>query len=763
MAASLNPPSHFVSTSQAVHGIGKEGKRSDLKPPSTFQRLKSSDPLQSLAEATQQILELKLENQRLRDSTARHVVFPGGEQEIKARVDIHQAGRQTDLQQLHQTSDVITQQATQIAQLRVDWKNAAEKHTREMRDLQEMLAKNEFEYSRKIMELESQLKITEDSYQREVTQLRSCHERELLEKSERIATLTEQLEASKHSHQNEVTDLQDRLEKQHGDSRRTVESLQHQLRIKSDEIESLQSQMTQLKTYLGNSLPGTSASTAWKVEKQQLEKKINDTQKDNENMQSTIQLLNIRLSSVNEILSIQETELSKSKAEILDSGNKKTQSLLNKWREKVFGLLVQQKSQELVSKKDNQNYRTQIIKLEKELSSCRNECSVLQHSLRDKDAEIQMQSSKYKALQEEFSSVQEIASILDVKLQESEHVLDGMKSFVASVVERNGDMEKTLQAAFTNLASYEKRLDFACGRIQMLQGLLARKETVWKMQLEKALNQQAERDHVIEHDRTSSPGLESERLAIELERVTKERDKLALQIQQDNQMIQQHVFDAKQKYEKQSKDVVSTVEEQKSLLMEKSQRISELNERLVSAEDELQEARETIDMLKTNLAKEQVSTEQVAEEKCNAISAKYVEKLAEMEKRLNDVRREHTKAVVSMRQIERQLVRQKERHNEKIKSQEEMFQKQLDKLQRQLRESDKDRNLLMATLRQEGLIGKYKGARSVAMLPDDLNQQVDSGTESKTMVHDNADQVSVEAVVEDLQALTAAILDGSAD
>ncbi|XP_077867904.1 coiled-coil alpha-helical rod protein 1-like [Saccoglossus kowalevskii] len=153
----------------------------------------------------------------------------------------------------------------------------------------------------------------------------------------------------------------------------------------------------------------------------------------------------------------------------------------------------------------------------------------------------------------------------------------------------------------------------------------------------------------------------------------------------------------------------------------------------------------------------------MVDEKCKAVSAEYVEKLAEVEKRLNEVRREHTKAVVSLRQMERQLVREKERHAEKLKTEEEIFQKQLDKVQNQLREVETERNIVMTTLRQEGLLGKYKSSRPDALSADEVSTSTQEENELDTVpTKQRTSKVTVESVVGDLQALTAAILDDNA-
>lgn len=85
-----------------------------------------------------------------------------------------------------------------------------------------------------------------------------------------------------------------------------------------------------------------------------------------------------------------------------------------------------------------------------------------------------------------------------------------------------------------------------------------------------------------------------------------------------------------------------------------------------------------------------------------AEQARYTEEFAKLERQFNDIRREHTKAVVALRQAERQVEREKEKSVELLSLQQKEYEMKLEKSQLQLRHLEKERNMLMATVRQEG-------------------------------------------------------------
>lgn len=72
-----------------------------------------------------------------------------------------------------------------------------------------------------------------------------------------------------------------------------------------------------------------------------------------------------------------------------------------------------------------------------------------------------------------------------------------------------------------------------------------------------------------------------------------------------------------------------------------------------------------------------------------AEQARFTEKFAKLEKQFNDVRREHTKAVVALRQAERQVEREKEKSAEQLNLQQKEYEMKLEKSQSQLRHLEK--------------------------------------------------------------------------
>lgn len=107
-----------------------------------------------------------------------------------------------------------------------------------------------------------------------------------------------------------------------------------------------------------------------------------------------------------------------------------------------------------------------------------------------------------------------------------------------------------------------------------------------------------------------------------------------------------------------------------------------------------------------------------------AEQARFTEEFAKLEKQFNDVRREHTKTVVTLRQAERQVEREREKHSEQLSLQRKEYEMKLEKSQLQVHHLEKERNMLMATVRQEG----FKVPR--------LRPKEYSGVSRKSLTHD---------------------------
>ena len=117
-------------------------------------------------------------------------------------------------------------------------------------------------------------------------------------------------------------------------------------------------------------------------------------------------------------LQVQEGELSKAKSK--HSGkDKQYEEVITGWRRKVYALLIQQKSAEIVSRNDINNLRQKISDHEDKLSSSEARADMLELSLRDKTAQMQMEVNHKQSLQEDLTQIQQVAECLDDQSRES--------------------------------------------------------------------------------------------------------------------------------------------------------------------------------------------------------------------------------------------------------------------------------------------------------------------------------------------------------
>ncbi|MGH0153702.1 UNVERIFIED_CONTAM: hypothetical protein FKN15_027379 [Acipenser sinensis] len=214
----------------------------------------------------------------------------------------------------------------------------------------------------------------------------------------------------------------------------------------------------------------------------------------------------------------------------------------------------------------------------------------------------------------------------------------------------------------------------------------------------------------------------SEDLRNELQLVNEERERLASELKRTPQLIERTLSEARGQFQtalrelqhalKESSETEQRLGKQRILAEEGRQ---EAERRLSELHEQLQENAEVILVLRTDLAKQQDQYQRALQEKVSEAESLLHQELREMESRLNAARREHTKAVVALRQLERQVGRERERAREAQRLLEEQKDREAQELQRRLRDSERDKNLLMATLRQEGLLTQYKRNRSAAL------------------------------------------------
>ncbi|XP_048884990.1 coiled-coil alpha-helical rod protein 1 isoform X2 [Brienomyrus brachyistius] len=559
-------------------------------------------------------------------------------------------------------------------------------------------------------------------------------------------------------HQTEVSvlkeacsDLQDKL----NSSRLEVVRLETSLRQACEDQERLREELSKLgnafdvqsatlqslRNYIGQVTPG-------KCEEEKLAV-VEKLEKQKESLQVTVDLLTVRLNSLNEILEMQEKEMEeKISLDPLSKDSYKGHKVLHCWREKVFALLVQLRSKDIQQRAEKHKLVTTISTLREELKQQTCQTSVLQHSLLDKNAELDLERVGKRSVEQELAQIQDE----NVKLRESGHearaafkkVLDDMTRF-SLVFEARGTEVRT---ALSHLFTLGQRLTFAKSRVDTIQGLLMRKEALRKVQFSMKQAQPCTA-------RSSSNNLEAE-----LACMSAERDRLIQELKRTPSLIEAALSEAHQQFE-------SDLRQLKAAQQQSRGEAAESGRRLQEAQRELEELTESIAQLRAELSSQEEQSARVLKEKLSETESQNAQQFREMEARLNAARREHTKAVVTLRQFERQAERERERDREIQSILNHQVKKETHDLQRRLQETDRDRNLLLATIREHGLLKQYKKARTAALKtstalaeePTRIGHAFTADTPPLT-------KDSLLCVLGDLQALSAAVTkdsDGSGE
>ncbi|XP_048765311.2 coiled-coil alpha-helical rod protein 1-like [Ostrea edulis] len=745
MASKLNPPSDFASGKKKE--VYTDHDKVDLLPPSAFETHTVDAAWKELARATNEVMSLKLENQKLlREKTPMPQFIPQFGTRVREEISKDEERKYID---------EIIKQSSEISDLKKEIQVLKSKHKEELLEIEKQQTYKERQQVQRSAELAAELRTLEERYDMEINKLSCDHQRQTEELEGIIQGLRDELSSTLSKSKSRSEELECQLKETQEELSRKVGDLEAELRSKNQTVENQSKQVLQLKNYIGESETIPRPVEIWRKEKETLENRLKISEIDRENCQSNLQLLNIRLNSMKEILNLQEAELSRANKEKMDK-TKQESLLLTRWREKVYELLVQQKSVTIVQKKDDQNWQEKVCNLQNQLTSANNQIVVLSHSLSDKQAQLDMEKNNNKQLQQEVNAAQQMALSLDDRLHENTDTMNVLYQFSESISSKFEGNLGIMQSILGSLKAYGQRISFASSRIEVLQGIYGRNEAMKKIK--------GDGEDVDDLSRGQNTTESVSYVSLELEQVMRERDGLAAQLKQDAENWSERLQAATVKCGEENKTLRKTVEDLEQVLQEKSQKCCNLEELCEKLQGELDEAYDNIDHLKTEAAKREVGLEQVVTEQKSEIEAEFREQLAEYDRKLSDAKREHAKAVVSLRQLERQMTREKERATEHFQTMENHYIQQLSAQQEQAKSLEKERNLMMATLRQEGLLSKLRAKRSeIAQLPEiDVNHQFSNagtGLQNQPEEQQNVSSEPISAVLEDLKVLTVAVLE----
>ncbi|KAM9234243.1 coiled-coil alpha-helical rod protein 1 isoform 2-T2 [Dugong dugon] len=480
----------------------------------------------------------------------------------------------------------------------------------------------------------------EEGSQRELEEVQRLHQEQLsglrAAHQEALSTLTNKTEGLEKS-LNSLEARRAEEAKELAVSQRENELLQKQLSKTREDLEAQVTLVENLRTYVGEQVPQEVRSQAWELQRQELLETVQCLQEERDALRSTAELLQVRVQSLTYILTLQEEELAR-KVQPSDSLepelSKKFQSLLTCWREKVFALMVQLKAQELGHREYAEHLKGQVVELEGRVAAQSQEQAILQRSLQDKAAEVEVERVGAKALQGELSRA------LDAwrRQQQQTAVAEEQLKLVAnSVCSSQIWLQNTVakvEQAVTRLPSLSNRLSYAARKVHTIQGLVARKVALAQLRQESRPPPPS----------PTPPQLTTD-VGVELQQLREERNRLDAELQLSAHLIQQEVGRAREQGEAERQQLSQVAQQLEQELQQTQESLASVGLQLEAARQGQQESTEEAASLRRELMQQQEIYGQALQEKVAEVETRLREQLSETERRLNEARREHAKAV----------------------------------------------------------------------------------------------------------------------
>ncbi|XP_077619957.1 coiled-coil alpha-helical rod protein 1 isoform X3 [Crocuta crocuta] len=548
----------------------------------------------------------------------------------------------------------------------------------------------------------------EEGSQRDLEEVKRLHQEQLSSLTqahqEALSSLTKKAEGLEKS----LNSLETRRAgeaKELAVTQKESELLRKQLSKTQEDLEAQVTLVENLRRYVGEQVPPEVQNQTWESERQELLETVQHLQEERDGLRTTVELLQVRVQSLTHILTLQEEELAR-KVQPSDTlepeFTRKCQSLLKRWREKVFALMVQLKAQELEHRGCMEQLKGQVAELQERAVAQSQEQAILQRSLQDKAAEVEVERMGAKI---ELSRAQEAQRRRQQHMATAEEqlkfVANSVRSFQTWLQSTVADMER----ATARLPSLTSRVSYAVRRVHTVRGLMARKLALVQLRQESCPQPPPATD-----------------VHLELEQLREERNRLDTELQLSAHIIEQEVGRAREQGEAERQQLSKVAQQLEQELQRTQESLASVGLQLEAARQGQQESTQEAASLRQELTQQQEIYGQALQEKVAEVETRLREQLLETERRLNDARREHGKAVVSLRQMQRKATREKERNQELRRLQDEARKEEGLRLTQRLQELERDKNLMLATLQQEGLLSRYKQQRLLAVLPSLLDK-----------------------------------------
>ncbi|XP_056450895.1 coiled-coil alpha-helical rod protein 1 [Gadus chalcogrammus] len=574
----------------------------------------------------------------------------------------------------------------------------------------------EGEAKRRNIDLTTQMENLQKTHQTERQRLTASHATE----TEAAAVARDQLQSSLDAMATQMLQLQSHL----GTASAERDALRDQLSQARQELEGQAATLQNLRGYIGEMSPE-------RGEEERLEETVQKLSREKEALEKTADLLSVRLKCVNEILTLQEQKvLHKTLSDPQPpggGGDGEAIRLLRLWREKVYSLCVRLRTQELEQKRERERARSGEKALQEEVQQEQLRGTLLQHSLDDRLAQLRLEEVAAQSLKEELASLgRENAELRAWKHRAGADLgaaKEALLRFGAAFAARVADVNQSQD----QLNAFSQRLTFAKRRVQTIQGLLGRRAALQKLQLSSREAAQAD-------DRVS-------RLQAELHLLGEEREELSQELRRTPDLIDKALAQLRETFGCQLKEQQEELDRSREALAGALSSQEEVQRREHETQARLEEAKARLEELHSQLLLQEEQSQQALRE----AEARLTERLREAESQVNTARREHTKAVMSLRQLDRQVTREREQGRRDQQLQVDQSQTEIQNLQRRLKETETDRNLLLASVQERGHVTEVRRARMSSSRPRDPTHN------TETLL----------SVLGDLKALSSTVVDGS--
>ena len=587
--------------------------------------------------------------------------------------------------------EIIHKQSNEIKSLKNEVSN--ERNSKKNHDFEINKNFNELEVKTKEIEfLNENLKQTKQKYE-------FC----LNEEKQRTENLTNELKNVKKSFEAKIDDLNSNHEKVLNSKDEKLKILENETRNLKHQIEIINKNNEKINEY--------------NVLEDKFSRKCDETCV----LNKEIEAYKIRVNALNEILSLQEAQLE----EASDSTTKqqKKQSLLTKWRTKVFDLLVKYKSVELLFKQDKSKLNTTIKDLNDRLEHHSNQNKIYTTLLDDKKTQLYTTLQDHNKLNDNFNKIKhenEQFKILNEKnLQKT---LD-LKKFLDNMSNNYNKIDDCFKMANKKLINLDQRIEYAKERLDVVRALQTHKETRYIDELKRLMNMSENLSsiHSLDENKNNNNNNNTEKISSqhsstqltgdnenivikhELDKVLKERNLLTNKLQNDMGVMNERLNKMKEDYEFLIENLNNKIQNRNDELDQKEHEMNKLKSDYKEKENLLSSLNLKYEKLNEefDIFKIQIETDLKKQFKTREDS--FLDKLSKMESSMNEARREQAKAIVMMRQIERDNVRDKERLEKLNKESECYYKNNLDRLQMKIISLEKERNLLMNTIKQNGI------------------------------------------------------------